>query len=297
MHRLLRYLPVLLRGRPLRGPVRYGPFFIVGSGRCGSTLLRAMLEAHPDVHIPPGIDLGTTVREFRRFSRLPWGPVLRILLSRIEYEGFWDAGDLALGPLYGELAALPPEARNLATVVDALHRAHAKRHKPSAVRWGDKTPLSTPELPALRAVFPDLRVVHLLRDGRDVVQSFMAVSRAGLPHHAALWLRHVRAAQAFGTRYPGQYLEVRYEDLVQESRATITRVAAFLDLSFDPRMLRHHELGLQLGDVERYPQLQGVRQPVYQTSVGRWRTAFDARQIAELDRLLGPTLAALGYGV
>ena len=49
-------------------------------------------------------------------------------------------------------------------------------------------------------MFPDLQVVHMLRDGRDVVQSFMRVSEAGLPYFARAWLRAVRAAQAFGDR-------------------------------------------------------------------------------------------------
>ena len=64
--RLARHLPVLLRGRPLHGRDRYRPFFIVGSGRCGSTLLRAMLEAHPDVHVPPESGLATLVHEYHR---------------------------------------------------------------------------------------------------------------------------------------------------------------------------------------------------------------------------------------
>ena len=296
VRRLARYLPVLLRGRPLHGRERYRPFFIVGSGRCGSTLLRAMLEAHPDVHIPPESGLGSMVREYRWYSRLPWNVVLRILLAPLEYDRAWESWELALGPLFRELDGLPPEARNIATVLDALYRAHTRGHKPSAIRWGDKTPPHTPELAALQAVFPELQVVHMLRDGRDVVQSFMHVSRAGLPYFAQAWLRSVRTARAFGARHPAQYLEVRYEDLVHETHATIQRVATFLGLAFDERMLRHHELELRLGDVERYARLQGVWQPVYQTSVGRWRTALDASQIAELDRLLGPTLAALGYG-
>jgi hypothetical protein len=297
LRRFARYLPVVFRGRPLHGGERYRPFFIVGSGRCGSTLLRAMLEAHPDVHIPPESGLASMVREYRRYSRLPWTVVLRILLAPLGYERTWEPWELAPGPLFRALLGLPSEARNLATVLDALYRAHTRAHKPLASRWGDKTPPHTPELPALQAVFPDLQVIHLVRDGRDVVQSFMRVSQAGLPYFAQAWLRAVRTAQAFGARHPRQYLEVRYEDLVREPHAIIQRVATFLDLAFDERMLRHHELALQLGDVERHPRLQGVWEPVYQTSVGRWRTALDAHQIAQLDRLLGPTLTALGYGV
>jgi len=105
----------------------------------------------------------------------------------------------------------------------------------------------------------------------------------------------VRSARAFGARHPAQYLEIRYEDLVREPRATLQSTATFLNVGLDERMLRHHELDLRLGDVDRYPSLQGVRQPVYRTSVGLWRTMLDAAQIAQLERLLGPTLATLGY--
>ena len=295
VRRFARYLPLLIRGRPLRGQDRYRPFFIVGSGRCGSTLLRAMLEAHPDLHIPPESALGSMLRDYRRYSRLPWDVVLRIVLAPLEYDRAWAPWELALGPLFRELNALPREARNLATVLAALYRAHTGRCKPSATRWGDKTPPNTSSLPALQGVFPDLQVVHLLRDGRDVVRSFMQVSEAGLPYWADTWLRAVRTARAFAARYPAQYLEVRYEDLVREPQATIRAVATFLGVAVDEHMLRHHELDLRLGDVDRYPRLQGVRQPVHRASIGRWRTALNAGQIAELDRLLGPTLAALGY--
>jgi hypothetical protein len=178
LRRIARHLPVLLRGRPLHGAVRYRPFFIVGSGRCGSTLLRAMLVAHPDLHIPPESALGPMVREYRRYSRLPWNVVLRIVLGRLEWDQSWATWELALKPLLRELDALPRDARNLATILAAPYRAHASRHKPSAVRWGDKTPPNTARLGALHQVFPDLQVVHLLRDGRDVVQSFLQPMRA-----------------------------------------------------------------------------------------------------------------------
>ena len=294
--RLARHLPVLLRGRPLHGADRHRPFFIVGSGRCGSTLLRAMLEAHPDVHVPPESRLGPVVQEYRRYSRLPWNVLLRILLAPLEYERAWELWEMAMGPLFHELEGLAPARRNLATVLDTLYRAHATAHKPTAIRWGDKSPPNTPHLGALSAVFPDLQVVHVLRDGRDVVRSFMDVSNAGLPYFAHAWLGGVRTAQAFGARHQAQYLEIRYEDLVRDTDATIQRVTSFLGLTFDDRILRYYQEDLRLGDVAGHPRLHGVWQPVYQSSVGRWRTTFDARELAELDRLLGPTLTALGYG-
>ena len=89
--------------------------------------------------------------------------------------------------------------------------------------------------------------------------------------------------------------EVRYEELVHQPRATMQLVAAFLDLPFDERMLHHHELNLHLGDVERTPHLQGVWEPIHEKAIGRWRSDFTTGQIAELEQVLGPTLAMFGY--
>jgi protein-tyrosine sulfotransferase len=295
LRQVLRHLPVLVGGRPLHGPERYGPFFIVGSGRCGSTLLRAMLEAHPDVHIPPENDLRATVRDYRWYGRAPWNVVLRIILGGFEHHPAWGRWELDLDDVFREVDARPRAGRNLAAVLEAVYRAHLRQHKPSAIRWGDKTPGNTFVLRTLPAIFPDLRVIHILRDGRDVVGSFMRIYKDALPATARHWVKAVRAARAFGARHPGQYLEIRYEDLVRSPRETIQGVATFLGLTFDERMLRHHELGLHFGDVERMTHLQGVREAVHQTSIGRWRTDLDATQTAEVQRLLGPTLATLGY--
>ena len=87
MRRAYRYLPVLLKGRPLHDEARYRPFFIIGSGRCGTTLLRAMLQTHPTVHIPPETySLGQIIQEYPRYSRLPWDELLRLILTRFEYN-------------------------------------------------------------------------------------------------------------------------------------------------------------------------------------------------------------------
>ncbi len=297
-HRLLRYLRPLLLGRPLHGAQRYGPFFIVGSGRCGTTLMRAILEAHPAVHIPPGnVALRDVIADFRRYSRLPWSPLLRIVLAQMTFRRMWDGFDLSLGPLFGEMETWPPARRNLAAVLDGVYRAHAARHKPQAVRWGDKSPFSVLALPALRAVFPDLRVVHMVRDGRDVAASFAASFGNDLPRATMVWLRAIRAAQSFGSRFPDRYLEVRYEDLVRRTEHTVRRVADFLSLDLDESMLRHHEQDLRLGDVDRTPYMQRVWQQIDDTAIGRWWRDFTPAQHAELERVLGPTLERLGYDV
>src|SRR5574341_222263 len=126
------------------------------------TLLRAMLEAHPALHIPPEHMLGPAIDDYRRYARLPWYLVLRLVLGHFAYHPYWDYWGLDLAPVFRALVARPRSRRDLAAVIDAVYRAHAARDKPTATRWGDKAPPNTLALPALERVFPDLVAVHVI---------------------------------------------------------------------------------------------------------------------------------------
>lgn len=296
MRRAYRYLPVLLKGRPLHDEARYRPFFIIGSGRCGTTLLRAMLQTHPAVHIPPETYvLGTLIKEYRLFSRLPWDAVIRLILSRLEYADHFDTHDISLRLLYYELIRQPRDVLNLAFVLDRFYRFHAETHKPSAVRWGDKTPLNTNHLDEIRRVFPDALFIHLVRDGRDVVRSLMEMKIYDLREAAALWSKRVRTAMDFEQRYPTQYLEIRYEALVTTPEMVIKRICSFLGLEFRESMLRHDELGMKLGDVEKHLFHANIKNPINPEAIGRWVQYFGESELGEVERALSPLLQELGY--
>src|SRR5215204_558893 len=72
---------------PIHRGEGFSPFFIVGSGRCGTTLLRRILEADPTVHIPPeNWVFQTMVRAYRKGSRaLLWNDLVNLVLSTFEY--------------------------------------------------------------------------------------------------------------------------------------------------------------------------------------------------------------------
>lgn len=296
MRRAYRYLPVLLRGRPLHDEARYRPFFIIGSGRCGTTLLRAMLQTHPTVHIPPETyELGRIIQEYPRYSRLPWDELLRLILTRLEYNPLWDAFGISLRELYLDLLEQPREALNLAYVLHRFYMFHAKTYKPSAVRWGDKTPLNTYYLHEICSVFPDALFVHMIRDGRDVVRSYVELGRYSVREATDRWSRAIRVSREFGQQHPRQFMEVCYEDLVREPEMVLQRVCPFVQIAFDETMLRHHEFDLKLGDVEKLAHHSNVKNPINTRAIGKWRKYFSGDEIAEIEQALGPLLEEFGY--
>lgn len=279
---------------------RHQPFFIIGSGRSGTTLTRAILQSHPVISIPPETYvLGACIKEYLRYRRLPWNVLVRMIMARFDYQrgdnGAHDIG-IRLGDLYEPLARAPAAQRNGAFLLHSIYMHYARVEKPGATRWGDKTPTNTFHLGRIRRVFPDACFIHLIRDGRDVVSSYLRMRRyTTLDEAASRWVRSVTFAQEFGRRWPKQYREVRYEDLVRESGKTIHSLCSFLGLEPHAAMLDHTQVTEGLSDIERHSHLQNVRRPIFDSSVGQWATRLSASQVRQLDVLLEPFLGELGY--
>jgi len=124
---------------PMHRNERVRPFFIVGSGRCGTTLLRRLLQASPEVHIPPeNWTFGACIADFRTYrARLPWDGLVDCLLCRhmLENDRWFNTPPSDLRP---RLHTLDPEQRSLARFYDELYRYHGDACGAGFERWGTR---------------------------------------------------------------------------------------------------------------------------------------------------------------
>jgi Sulfotransferase family len=290
--------------RPVGAPVP----FIVGVGRSGTTLLRLMLDAHPELAIPPETHFVPELIElFDEDDDVDPEEVVEVITS----GRHWGDFGLDEGALLERLRSAEP--LDAAGAIGAFFEAYAEREgKP---RWGDKTPIYVKSMRAIEAVIPEARFIHLVRDGRDV-----ALSRAGralrhaapLPKVARRWKRRILDAREDGNELRG-YLEVRYEDLVLDTEPTLRRVCELIELPWDERMLAYHERAgerlAEFGDlpsVGRKPQRPGserlaahakTREPPDPSRLARWKTEMSPEDQVAFERAAGDLLADLGYEV
>ena len=260
-----------------------GPFFIVGSPRSGTGLLRDLVRAHPAIEIPseshfiPPLFHGyrdplseRTARTLaRRILALRWVRAWRLDLAPSDFAG----------------------CRTYAEIVGRMYAAYAARS--AKVRWGDKTPQYVREIPALRALFPDCRVLHIHRDGRDVWRSWRATSFGPANAYVAAktWAGFVGAGRAAGRNLdPGTYMEVRYEDLLADPERIMRAVCDFLGESFDPAMLR--PMAPPIGGWRDRPAIDGE---IARTNSGRWRAELPVEDRRVFEAIAGSELADLGY--
>lgn len=289
--------------RPARGvpaapqPAPAGaPFFIVGCHRSGTTLLQTLLDAHPRLCVPPESHV------FNRFGPLvplygdleQPGNLRRLVkdLLRDERIQRWGLEEMSAAQFCSELTE--PTVRGV--VAHLFARYAAKEGKP---RWGDKTPAHAFHIPDILAAFPEAKIIHLLRDGRDVAESllrmFFGPNRIDGAAHA--WSAYVLAAREGARALPtGQFLEVRYEDLVATPQAALARILAFLGEAEGPAIGRAVPASsLTRRHLTFGKHFSGLADPISSARVGAFRTKLTGRQVAIFESIAGDLLTACGY--
>ena len=271
---------------------RFPPFFIVGAQRSGTTMLRLMLNSHPDVAIP--FESVFIVEFFRRLDA--YGDLgdprnAARLLDDIASHRMVKKGGL----ITDRDAILRRPIRSYTDLVDAIFSTYAASR--GKHRWGDKTPSYVTDIDVLRAMFPTCRIVHLVRDGRDVALSNRNVEWGirSIPRVAADWRWKALVGHKIGTVLGHDYLLVRHEDLVVDTESTLRRVAAFLELPYAASMLEYPERGATDLPVESAKWHRNSIRAPDAGLVGLWKRTMPRADRIIFEQCAGDALEAFGY--
>ena len=270
--------------------VAQAPFFIVGAGRSGTTLLRLMLAGHSRLHIPPETwFLRPLVRDFPLTGALTQPQFERAIETMVRHER-WPDMNLAEDELRRQAAALAQPT--LVDLIDLVYRhlldASGKQ------RLGDKTPHYFAIVPELATLYPGAKFIHLVRDGRDVAISWIDAGwqryyEPGFEWPAAMvHLRRDRAA------YRERVLEVRYEDLVRRPAETAHHICAFLGESFEQAMLDWQDRTGLVASRDRHLHAR-LQQPLSDDAIAVWRRRLSAVECFAVEACLHRELALGGY--
>jgi hypothetical protein len=148
-------------------------------------------------------------------------------------------------------------------------------------RWGEQLALVERFAPIVFDVFPEARVVHMVRDPRDRAMALLQSStrRGGVATATAGWIESVRLAARNESGYAGRYLVVRYESLLERPKETLHTVCDFVGIAYEPEMLA--------------PVLSAAR--AGESGIGNFRDDLSSRQIAYIQTRAGPEMAYLAY--
>jgi hypothetical protein len=270
------------------------PFFVIGSGRSGSTLLRLILASHSRLSIPPETwyleDLLAHLPVDRALSRTEVERAARIMTEHYRWP------DMKFGADEFRQAALALQNPTLRDVVDLVYNSFLKREHKS--RWGDKTPGYIKIVDRLIALYPQAKFIHIVRDGRDVAKSFQSVGWYGpwLYKNTQEWTEAVGLAKRWGSSaFSSRIYLVRYEDLVLDTETTVRGICAFLDEEYESQMLSWQR---NVGELvpEREKQIHGkLDRASEQSDVARWQREMTRREVFVAEAFMSGDLQRLGY--
>ena len=271
------------------------PFFIVGFQRSGTTLLRMMIDSHPEVAIP----LDTTGLWARYEQRLDEFGVLseveslrRLVESILSEERIrlWET------PLTVDDVICASRLPGYPGVIEGFHLAYAQAKGKS--RWGDKDPGNMGRLGSVLRWFPDARIVHIVRDGRDACMSLLKQEFGGydLLQCAESWREQVWWVRQIG-RILGesQYFELRYEDLVAEPERSLRPLAEFLGIDWSPDMLEYHRRVDEAVPGEKRHIWPLLDQPPQESARYRWKRDMSPGARICFEKRAGSVLREFGY--
>jgi hypothetical protein len=271
--------------------------FLVGCPRSGTTLLRRICDAHPQLAVIDQTRWIPRTIEFRR-GLTPEGFITPKLLERMRDPRRLRKLEIDEKDL--ERLFTNGRAVHFASFVSTLFDLHGERQGKPLV--GDKSPGYVRYLPMLHELWPEARFVHIIRDGRDVclsaldwgkgVTSFSSFEEDPFTTAGVWWEWYVRLGREGGSLLgPGLYHELRYESLVAQPELESAKLCEFLGIPYDASMLRFHE-----GRTSSKPGLSSKAAWLPVTRGLRdWRTTMDADKVLLFEAAAGDLLDELGY--
>ncbi|MBN1269700.1 MAG: sulfotransferase [Kiritimatiellae bacterium] len=259
------------------------PIVIGGCGRSGTTLLRVILDSHPNIccGIESNLFLPRSIRP-----------------SVLERKFDMPAADVA---------RLLDASGSQAEFIDRFFAAYCRQTgKP---RWAEKTPDNVRVVDWIFDRFPEARFIHMLRDGRDAVcslrthpshdiingQRVALNTRQPLDYCIDRWVATVSMGLAY--RDDPRCFEIKYEDITSDGETALKKLFQFLEEPWDPVVLDFHKQRNGSRDERKNPLHPGIHQPISRLSTGRWRKEMTKGDADEFKSRAGHLLVHLGYVV
>jgi hypothetical protein len=243
--------------------------FLVGAQRSGTNWLQRMLSAHPDIVTLPS--------ETQLFY-----DGINVLAERVQHGA---VGSPSSATVYMGREEFLDATR---AFCDAVFGGVADRLGPGARRVLERSPNHVERLDLIGDVYPDAWIVHIVRDGRDVARSLVSQQWGPrtVPEAAELWARSIRSARSSAGSL-ARYREVQYETLLADPATGLKALFEFLDVDASERPVEQalHEAGIAFNTDVRRPAIGD----------GKWRTEWNAAQLAEFTEVAGDVLTELGY--
>ena len=198
-------------------------------------------------------------------------------------------------------ARLVEECRNGGDFVRIVMDSVAQSQQ--AQRWAVYDPDNVLHVARVKRDIPNSIFVHIIRDGRDIALSLKKMGgftplpwdrkqKDSLVATALYWEWMVHRGRAHGRDFPGDYIEVRYEDLIMNPHETLARLGSFIDHDLDYNRIQNAGLG-RLSETNSSFREEGAKEKI--NPLGRWKERLTREEVSSIEGTVGDCLEENGY--
>ena len=271
------------------------PVFVLGCGRSGTTLLYHMLLSAGNFAVYRSESNAINLLE-PRFGDL------RVRRNKEKLMEAWlDSKLFQVSGLDAQAITakvLSDEVTNGGNFLRVMMEEVARSQ--GVERWADCTPEHLLHLDRIKETIPDALISHIIRDGRDnalstakqgYIRQMWWDSTPDVMVAGLYWEWMVRKGRADGYRLGADYTEVRFEELIANPRAVLSKLSEFIEQELDYDHIQKVGIGsvsepntsFKAGSKEEFNPLE------------RWRKGYTPENLAMFESLVGDTLEELGY--
>jgi hypothetical protein len=278
-----------------------GIFFITGRPRSGTTLLRALFDAHTNISIPYEcsfiIDFYPKYGACKNWNKKKKDSFLEDLMNQPLFS-FWNLDqNLLLEKFY----ALPESIDYNFICKFICLQFNSLMPKQNILYIGDKNPIYTIHIKRLSKIFPEAKFIHITRDYKDQISSMLNVNfeKPLLSSLAYRWNYFNKIAREFSKKNHDKIFFVKYEELASDPEQMMLKIIQFLDITFERSIFEFYKSKdafdkmYSKEKVELYH--KELFRPINTSRIGIWVKNINENELEKIEAVIGQNAELNGY--
>lgn len=283
-------------------------FYILANPRSGSSLLRLILNSHSQITVPPECGFLLWLRpKYKLWSVDNLNTKdIKCFVQDVQQSKKFETWHVSSQTIINIILEKQPE--NYLSLAQCVYKSYASIQEKEALFVGDKNNYYINHLQELEDITPNSFVIHLVRDGRDMVHSYRTINKISsnykykpnLPFSineiAEQWQKNnLNIANFYKENI--NYILVKYEDLLENAEQVLTTLLNKFDLNFEDKMLEFYKENAlkQIEPKETLAWKLKTLKPLDKSNIGIYKEKLTYLEIREFNSLVNESLKLFGY--
>lgn len=275
-------------------------FYVMAIGRSGTTLLANILDAHPNIVVPPeSFFVLHLERKYKHITQ--WdSKTIKNFIDDVyvdrPFRLMWKVPREIVEQSFEQQA----KVKDFTEACNRIRASYNASFKKKTIQlFGDKHPIYSNFCERMMRINPEAKLIHMVRDPRGTgsgqINTFNRKDALAVGY---LWSRYNKSLSKLKAIYPKNYYLLKYEDLVLNPEETVQSLCRFLEIEFDEKMMEYRKSMVQR--FENYTEAitkkhESLLKPIDANMVEGWKTKLTKKQIEQLEYSTHDVASRLGY--